>query len=75
MSKHITTSPIITAWAAQYNDAELSPAVKERVDRTIERYGVGKSLLELHALSFGLLFKGMQKQTKKKTDHKRRRKT
>lgn len=45
---------LVSALEAPYEEAVVRDEVKVGIDRTIERYGVAKSLLELHVLSVGL---------------------
>jgi|GEM_PF-4733677 len=45
---------LVSALEAPYVEAVVRHEVKESIDKTIERYGVAKSLLELHMLSAGL---------------------
>ena len=45
---------LVAALEAPYQEAVVRDEVKVGIDRTIERYGVAKSLLELHVLSVGL---------------------
>ena len=45
---------LVSALEAPFEEAIVRDEVKEGIDRTIERYGVAKSLLELHMLSASL---------------------
>lgn len=54
LSKNNNHSTMLGALEAQYADVQLSPDVKGRIDRTIERYSLAKSLLELHTLAVPL---------------------
>ena len=49
-----TEQQVVTALEAPFAAVTLSDTVKQRVDQTIERYSLGKALLELHTLAIPL---------------------